>query len=160
MIRRPPRSTLFPYTTLFRSDGQRRHRGVVERHVLVRVVRVGRGGGDDVGPAGLRAGAGRGGDGDVRRVLRVLRLVEALELVDAAPVVGDRDARALAGVVAGPAADGDEAVALVLLVQRHGVHDVVVLGVRLDLVVDDDLEAVVLHRLRDLVDDVRAARSE
>src|SRR3989442_2369428 len=26
MIRRPPRSTLFPYTTLFRSD--RRHRGV------------------------------------------------------------------------------------------------------------------------------------
>src|SRR2546421_8540798 len=29
MIRRPPRSTLFPYTTLFRSlDRQRRHRGV------------------------------------------------------------------------------------------------------------------------------------
>src|SRR3712207_9102625 len=25
MIRRPPRSTLFPYTTLFRSLGQRRH---------------------------------------------------------------------------------------------------------------------------------------
>src|SRR2546430_10128643 len=25
MIRRPPRSTLFPYTTLFRSDGERRH---------------------------------------------------------------------------------------------------------------------------------------
>src|SRR6266511_1184772 len=25
-IRRPPRSTLFPYTTLFRSDGDRRHR--------------------------------------------------------------------------------------------------------------------------------------
>src|SRR3712207_8245918 len=24
MIRRPPRSTLFPYTTLFRSDGERR----------------------------------------------------------------------------------------------------------------------------------------
>src|SRR2546422_4118173 len=24
MIRRPPRSTLFPYTTLFRSDGQQR----------------------------------------------------------------------------------------------------------------------------------------
>src|SRR2546429_6020983 len=24
MIRRPPRSTLFPYTTLFRSDGKRR----------------------------------------------------------------------------------------------------------------------------------------
>src|SRR5687768_17932964 len=25
MIRRPPRSTLFPYTTLFRSDGEYRH---------------------------------------------------------------------------------------------------------------------------------------
>src|SRR3712207_7708572 len=24
MVRRPPRSTLFPYTTLFRSDGERR----------------------------------------------------------------------------------------------------------------------------------------
>src|SRR5688572_31627300 len=39
MIRRPPRSTLFPYTTLFRSvrqRRQRRHRGahaVGERHV-------------------------------------------------------------------------------------------------------------------------------
>src|SRR5438874_4634987 len=28
MIRRPPRSTLFPYTTLFRSDGLRHERGV------------------------------------------------------------------------------------------------------------------------------------
>src|SRR5258705_10458501 len=27
MIRRPPRSTLFPYTTLFRSSGSRRLRG-------------------------------------------------------------------------------------------------------------------------------------
>src|SRR3712207_6945488 len=34
MIRRPPRSTLFPYTTLFRSDGPRalHGRGEVERH--------------------------------------------------------------------------------------------------------------------------------
>src|SRR2546429_3581724 len=29
MIRRPPRSTLFPYTTLFRSVNQRRHRARV-----------------------------------------------------------------------------------------------------------------------------------
>src|SRR3712207_7136048 len=39
MIRRPPRSTLFPYTTLFRSDPRPRHvlheRG---QHVLARVV--------------------------------------------------------------------------------------------------------------------------
>src|SRR3712207_8982865 len=41
MIRRPPRSTLFPYTTLFRSD---RHRGAVGGRAL--------GGGED------RAGLG------------------------------------------------------------------------------------------------------
>src|SRR2546430_11871455 len=40
MIRRPPRSTLFPYTTLFRSDrdGHERRRfvrGVAEHHPLV-----------------------------------------------------------------------------------------------------------------------------
>src|SRR2546422_6851239 len=28
MIRRPPRSTLFPYTTLFRSDNSRKYRGL------------------------------------------------------------------------------------------------------------------------------------
>src|SRR2546429_3559719 len=33
MIRRPPRSTLFPYTTLFRSR-QRRTRGIAEEKVL------------------------------------------------------------------------------------------------------------------------------
>src|SRR3712207_8368591 len=31
MIRRPPRSTLFPYTTLFRSGGGRRTRGLHHR---------------------------------------------------------------------------------------------------------------------------------
>src|SRR3712207_8840133 len=31
MIRRPPRSTLFPYTTLFRSLGPRVHRGAAAR---------------------------------------------------------------------------------------------------------------------------------
>src|SRR3712207_7656172 len=38
MIRRPPRSTLFPYTTLFRSD--RIH--VVPHHALVRLDGIGR----------------------------------------------------------------------------------------------------------------------
>src|SRR2546430_11225964 len=33
MIRRPPRSTLFPYTTLFRSVGGRRRRGDGTRRV-------------------------------------------------------------------------------------------------------------------------------
>src|SRR5260370_31829908 len=41
MIRRPPRSTLFPYTTLFRSRvNQRRAQGCEEFHVSV-YVRVG-----------------------------------------------------------------------------------------------------------------------
>src|SRR5260370_17392796 len=31
MIRRPPRSTLFPYTTLFRSSGARAHRRPTDR---------------------------------------------------------------------------------------------------------------------------------
>src|SRR2546422_1390028 len=46
MIRRPPRSTLFPYTTLFRSPQRARsHAGAQreDRHRLPRVVR-GRGG--------------------------------------------------------------------------------------------------------------------
>src|SRR3989449_7088157 len=38
MIRRPPRSTLFPYTTLFRSRPRRG--GDVVRHHLLHVVRV------------------------------------------------------------------------------------------------------------------------
>src|SRR2546425_11273923 len=33
MIRRPPRSTLFPYTTLFRSNEIPRAEGIVEEHV-------------------------------------------------------------------------------------------------------------------------------
>src|SRR2546430_13376294 len=44
MIRRPPRSTLFPYTTLFRSGDERRR----DDHV-----------GGRVAPAGKRGGAGR-----------------------------------------------------------------------------------------------------
>src|SRR3712207_8117116 len=53
MIRRPPRSTLFPYTTLFRSDpqtsaGQPAHQGV-EDDVALRA-------GDRVGPGDLEQG--------------------------------------------------------------------------------------------------------
>src|SRR5688572_31589040 len=36
MIRRPPRSTLFPYTTLFRSDEGQRVVGVHRDHELIR----------------------------------------------------------------------------------------------------------------------------
>src|SRR2546430_13595292 len=37
MIRRPPRSTLFPYTTLFRSDETFARRSTVGRRVLVTI---------------------------------------------------------------------------------------------------------------------------
>src|SRR5206468_10114846 len=38
MIRRPPRSTLFPYTTLFRSDAEHAVHQVVERYTARRHV--------------------------------------------------------------------------------------------------------------------------
>src|SRR5258705_4995180 len=53
MIRRPPRSTLFPYTTLFRSDGGGRPGGRA----------AGRGAGD--------RGPGVGADSDVGRTFQV-----------------------------------------------------------------------------------------
>src|SRR3954462_2219080 len=40
MIRRPPRSTLFPYTTLFRSDGLDVRRVVVDEHAVARRERL------------------------------------------------------------------------------------------------------------------------
>src|SRR3712207_7221910 len=54
MIRRPPRSTLFPYTTLFRSGGQ--HAGPGEA-----------GGGAGARHAGVRRRAGAGARGGDRR---------------------------------------------------------------------------------------------
>src|SRR2546430_8993773 len=41
MIRRPPRSTLFPYTTLFRSEGVLFDHADVEGHVLPLAARIG-----------------------------------------------------------------------------------------------------------------------
>src|SRR2546426_7500122 len=58
MIRRPPRSTLFPYTTLFRSAD----RGDQPLHRLVPRVRdPGRGRDRQHGPRPARAGGGRAG---------------------------------------------------------------------------------------------------
>src|SRR2546430_7362946 len=37
MIRRPPRSTLFPYTTLFRSQGGRQYAALFPRRAIARV---------------------------------------------------------------------------------------------------------------------------
>src|SRR5438445_2360029 len=40
MLRRPPRSTLFPYTTLFRSAGGHHHGGAAEQAVADYTVRL------------------------------------------------------------------------------------------------------------------------
>src|SRR3712207_9588286 len=82
MIRRPPRSTLFPYTTLFRSRAERGREGaravapgpgagglVHQRGRLPAaggVHLVGDGGGGDERAAEPAAGAGRRGGGGVR----------------------------------------------------------------------------------------------
>src|SRR3712207_8245417 len=67
MIRRPPRSTLFPYTTLFRSsgeDGRRQPGAARQRARRRRSATLARGlprrGGDDRAVAGDPAGAGGG----------------------------------------------------------------------------------------------------
>src|SRR3712207_8215556 len=43
MIRRPPRSTLFPYTTLFRSEADRHPKRAVESWALAEILRQGGG---------------------------------------------------------------------------------------------------------------------
>src|SRR3712207_7288771 len=60
MIRRPPRSTLFPYTTLFRSPGQPRRAGG-----------AGRGVGPRRGVRGFAPGGRRPCAGPARQALRV-----------------------------------------------------------------------------------------
>src|SRR3712207_8610015 len=71
MIRRPPRSTLFPYTTLFRSEG----RAAEEVEAQRQGVEVGRADVDqrveDVGPV---ADEGEDGDGGQRRDRKSTRL--------------------------------------------------------------------------------------
>src|SRR2546430_9412722 len=69
MIRRPPRSTLFPYTTLFRSRGAAAGASgeCVRRHAVARRsgARTGGRSGGAGGPAGCRGsfGGGAGGRG-------------------------------------------------------------------------------------------------
>src|SRR2546425_7767400 len=72
MIRQPPRSTLFPYTTLFRSPERRARRSAAlgARPGDGRHRDVVRGGPADRGQQAVRQGAaarGRTGDGDRRR---------------------------------------------------------------------------------------------
>src|SRR3712207_7728854 len=71
MIRRPPRSTLFPYTTLFRSEGAAHVlalAGEVDDHVLDRSPRSLLHAGDEVLAQPARAGLGVGRDDDLLEV--------------------------------------------------------------------------------------------
>src|SRR2546427_449250 len=88
MIRRPPRSTLFPYTTLFRSTlaqgliGEAARRAVVGRAGVVRVEKVGHvpAGGGSARPAqvvGVHVRIDHGGGGGAERGEQ---LVVALEV--------------------------------------------------------------------------------
>src|SRR6266478_1987703 len=75
MIRRPPRSTLFPYTTLFRSEGLHADDDVVEVEVL-----------EDLDLA----------EREVDHALRLVAHVAGLAVADRAVVPADADGRALA----------------------------------------------------------------
>src|SRR5437763_7258190 len=58
MLRPPPRSTLFPYTTLFRSAAERRQGGVHQMGHGLGAHRIGHDG-NDAAPGVLREGLGR-----------------------------------------------------------------------------------------------------
>ncbi len=92
----------------------------------------------------------------MRRVLQLLRSVQSLEFVDVPSVVGRHDPRALRGVMRAAATDGDETITFALGERLVGVHHVVVLRVRLDLVVDRNRDARVLEVRLALVDNARA----
>src|SRR3712207_8974301 len=77
MIRRPPRSTLFPYTTLFRSTGQRRQR-----------FRIGRAGHQRVEPCPARPPDDLSHDGTERAVGALQRLLDPLHHL--APLLQER----------------------------------------------------------------------
>src|SRR6266498_3866633 len=81
MIRRPPRSTLFPYTTLFRSEAAAR----------VHDPRLG----DRAGRAGREAGLARAAALGMRRVRGELPVDEHRAEHDPAPVLGRDEAAVL-----------------------------------------------------------------
>src|SRR3712207_9522728 len=84
MIRRPPRSTLFPYTTLFRSGRQDAALRILDVHIL-----------------DVRQVADIAGEDDETLILDRPRLAAIADAQIALPVVGaegdEEDARALVG---------------------------------------------------------------
>src|SRR3712207_7593583 len=103
MIRRPPRSTLFPYTTLFRSEGGRRR---LPRRLVEAAVPAGPGSRADPAEDG---GGGHGGRGQgVRGAVGPVApeppcpLCPAAVMTDPAPVRIERDGYVAACVLDSP----------------------------------------------------------
>src|ERR1041385_1914609 len=109
MIRRPPRSTLFPYTTLFRSD--RLRRAGKQRVVLERQRRNGR----DLAPRldGVRRAAER---------LAQLAIGPDRRELEREDLEGQRLELALAGALVGAGDEGGDLLAQVL-VRVHACRD-------------------------------------
>ena len=94
----------------------------------------------------------------MRWIVGVVGLVEAIEFVDVAAIVGNHDTRALGGVGHAAAADRDEAVAFLTGIEVSDFHDIVVLGIGLDLVIDHHVDIPVFEFADDVFDDAGAAQ--
>ena len=110
--------------------------------------------GDDAEAGHFRSGTGGGVHGQVRRH-RLGGLVHALVIMNLA-AVGDHQAHALAAVVGGAAAQGDEAVALLFLVDVDAVMHVLVGGVGDGLVIDHVFHLGGVEQVGDLLGDAGA----
>ena len=103
---------------------------------------------DDVGTRALGAGAGRRVDGDDRRTA-LFRLVVAVVILNLS-TVGGQDAHGLCHIDRRAAADGDDRIALVLLIEMQRVINDPGRGVRLHAVIDHILDVRIIENSRDL----------
>src|SRR3712207_7032857 len=76
MIRRPPRSTLFPYTTLFRSEALLEERRRLERELAEAKKQLALGGGSTAGDEDITDAGG------VKLMLRVLKGINPKDMKD------------------------------------------------------------------------------
>ncbi len=105
--------------------------------------------GDDAEAGHLRSSAGGGVDGD-KGGHGFGAFVDALEVADVAAIADDQ-ADPFGAVVGAAAAEGDNGVTAVVLIHRQAVVNVLVGGIRLGAVENDDLDAGRLDLLLDLV---------
>ena len=109
--------------------------------------------GDHAEARQFRSGARRRVDGDVVRQ-HVVDLIHAFILINRA-AVGKQDAYALAAVVRGAAADGNQAVAAVGLILGDAFGHVFIGGIRHGLVIDAVRDVVAVQNVRNDLEDPR-----